>query len=536
MPRLFVAASALLIAFAAVPGTSSCTDADDPPSKANVLIRNATLYDGTGAAGVKGDLHIRGDQIVSVGTIGKVDGAREIDATGLIVCPGFIDLHTHCDTGSPRLTAKAGRPNKNYVTQGVTTVVTGNCGSGPVDTAKFFAELENGGVGTNVIHQAPHNSIREAVMGNSNRAPTAEELGKMAGLVEKAMTDGAWGLASGLIYNPGTYARTDELIALAKAAGKHGGLYASHIRDESGGLLEAIDEAIRIGREGGCRVHISHIKASGKNAWGKSASAVGLIEAARKSGMAVTADQYPYIASSTSLRATLVPAKYREGTQKDFVARLDDATTGPQMAKDIGAALNGREGGGRIQIASYARKPAWQGKRITEIAEAEGKKPLDIVLEIERNGGASVVNFGMSEEDVRVYMKQTWVATASDGSTHLPGSTVPHPRSYGTFPRKIGRYAIEEKIVPIEHAIRSASGLPADILRLTDRGYLKPGYRADIMVFDPAAFRDTATFDKPHQYAAGVKWVFVNGQASVADGRFQDGILGGKVLRHPPTK
>lgn len=529
MNRLIVATAAALLA--AVPVPRLAPAAEPKPADTNVVFRNATLYDGTGSPGVKGDLHIKGGRIVAVGTVGKIDGAKEIDAAGLVVCPGFIDLHTHCDTGNPKLTAPAGRPNKNYVSQGVTTVVTGNCGSGPVDAGKYFSDLEAVGVGTNVMHLAPHNSIRAAVMGNQNRAPTADELAKMEALVAKAMDDGAVGMATGLIYNPGTYARTEEIVALAKVAGKHGGLYASHIRNEGGGLLDAIDEAIRIGREAGCRVHISHIKASGKSAWGMSARAVGVIEDARKKGMKVTADQYPYIASSTSLRATVVPSKYREGSQKDFIARLDDPTTGPRMKKDIAAALEGREGGKRIQIAGYAKNRSWQGKRISDIAAAEGKTPLDIVLEIERNNGAGVVNFGMSEEDVRVYMKRPWVATASDGSTHLPGNTVPHPRSYGTFPRKIGRYAIEDKIITLEHAIRSASGLPADILELKDRGYLKPGYAADVVVFDPRTFRDTATFDKPHQYATGVKWVFVNGQAEVADGKFQDGVLGGKVLQ-----
>lgn len=503
--------------------------ADDKVPDTNVVFRNATLHDGSGNPPAKGDLHIKGDKIVAVGTVGKVEGAKEIDAAGLVVCPGFIDLHTHCDAG---LTGKAGRANKNFVTQGCTTVVTGNCGSGPADVGKFFKTLDESGVGTNVIHLAPHNAIRTAAMGNANRPPTTEELAKMEALVDKAMVDGAWGMATGLIYTPGTYAKTDELMALAKVAGKHGGMYASHIRNESGGLLDAIDEAIRIGKAGGCRVHISHIKASGKAAWGTSGRAVGLIEDARKAGMVVTADQYPYIASSTSLRATLVPTKYREGADKEFVARLDDPKLGPEIKADIEKALGGREGGKRIQIARYAPNPKWQGKTISAVAEAEGKEPIDIVLTIERNGGAQIVNFGMSEEDVRVYMKQPWVATASDGGVQTPGDTVPHPRSYGTFPRKIGYYAIQEKIVPVEFAIRSSSGLPADILKLPQRGYLKPGYFADVVVFDPAAYRDTATFDKPHQYADGVKWVFVNGTPAVADGKYADGTLGGRVLRH----
>lgn len=495
----------------------------------NIVFRAATIYDGTGGKPVTGDVHIKGEKIAAVGKVGKVEGATEVNAEGLVVCPGFIDLHTHCDSG---LTGKTGRLNKNYVTQGCTTVVTGNCGSGPVDVADFFKKLEDGGVGTNVIHLAPHNSIRDRVMGNANRPPTADELKKMENLVDQAMKDGTWGLATGLIYNPGTYAKTDEIIALAKVANKHGGMYASHIRNESGALLDAIEEAITIGKESGCRVHISHIKASGRSAWGTSGRAVGLIETARKKGAEVTADQYPYIASSTNLRATLFPAKYREGTNKEFVARLDDPTTGPKIKADVEKALEGREGGKRIQIARCTHNPKWQGKTITAIAEAEKKEPIDIVLEIERNGGAQVVNFGMHEDDVRVYMKQPWVATASDGGVQTPGATVPHPRSYGTFPRKIGFYAIEEKLVPVEHAIRTSSGLPADILKLKDRGYLKPGYFADVVVFDPKTYRDTATFEKPHQYAAGVKWVLVNGHTAITDGAYKE-VAGGRVLRHP---
>ncbi len=508
--------------------------ADPKAPDAEFVIRGATIHDGTGKPGYKGDLHIKGDKIVAVGAVGDAAGAKVIDGAGLVVCPGFIDLHTHCDSG---LTGARGRANKNYATQGCTTVVTGNCGTGPVDAGAWFKKLEAGGIVTNVIHLAPHNSIRQQVMGNENRAPTSDEQRKMEELVEKAMADGTFGLSTGLIYNPGTYAQTEEIIGLAKAAARHGGLYASHIRNEGGGLLTAIEEALRVGRESGCRVHISHIKASGKEAWGASSRAVGLIEAAQKKGQKVTADQYPYIASSTSLRATLVPAKYREGSPKEYVARLDDPQTGPRIRADVEKALAGRDGGRRIQVARYARNPKWQGKNITQIAEAEGKEPIDVVLEIERNGGAQVVNFGMSEEDVRVYMKRPWVATASDGGVQTPGDTVPHPRSYGTFPRKIGRYAIEDGVISLEQAIRSSTGLPADILGLTDRGYLKPGAFADVVVFDPKAFRDTATFDKPHQYAAGVKWVFVNGTPVVADGAHDPKALPGRVLRHQePSK
>jgi N-acyl-D-aspartate/D-glutamate deacylase len=503
--------------------------AAEPAVEADYVLRGATLYDGTGAPGVKGDLAIKGERIVAVGRFETAGTPKVLDATGLVVAPGFIDLHTHSDYP---LGKEKTRANLNYLFQGVTTVVTGNCGSGPADTAAYFAGLEKNGVGTNVIHQAPHNDIRRKVMGNVNRAPTADELKKMEDLVDRAMRDGAWGLSTGLIYNPGTYSKTDELIALAKVAAKHGGFYASHIRDEGALVLEATDEAIRIGREAGLPVHISHMKASGKSVWGKSADQIALVERARKAGQVVTADQYPYVASSTSLSATVIPARYREGSREDFQARLKDPDVGPKVRKAIESALAARDGGKSVRIASYPPKPAWRGKDLDAIAKAEGRPALEIVLEIEQNGGAGVVSFGMSEEDVRLIMKQPWVATASDGGSMVPTpDTVPHPRSYGCFPRKIGRYALDDKVVTLEHALRSASGLPADVLKLPERGYLKAGWYADVVAFDPATFRDSATFDEPHQYAPGVRYLFVNGKLVIAEGKY-DGALAGKVLRH----
>jgi N-acyl-D-amino-acid deacylase len=505
---------------------SSCSA---EPVETNIIIRNVSIHDGTGAKALVGDVQLKGEKIHAVGKVAKDPDAKEIDGTGLILCPGFIDLHTHCDSGLQGKTTKA---NKNYLLQGCTTVVTGNCGSGPVDVKAYFDKLTTQGIGTNCIHLATHNDIREAAMGNADQVPTAEQQKKMEALVEQAMKDGAWGLSTGLIYNPGTYSKTEEIISLAKVAGKYEGIYASHIRDEGSGLLTAIEEAIRIGKEGNCAVHVSHIKASGKSAHGSSVRAVALIEAARKKGQTVTADQYPYIASSTSLRAILVPSRYREGTSKEYIARYDDATTGPKLKADIEKALNGRAGGKQIQIARYATNTKWNGKTILAIAEAEKKEPIDIVIEIEKNGGAQVVNFGMTEEDVRIYMKQPWVATASDGGVQTPGDTVPHPRSYGTFPRKIGLYSMAENIVPLEAAIRSCTGLPAEILKLKDRGTIKAGNYADVVVFDPKAFIDTATYDKPHQYPTGLKSVFVNGQMVVVNGDHKAEVLAGKTLRH----
>ncbi len=503
--------------------------AADVPVEADFVLRGATLYNGTGAPGVKGDLAVKGDRIVAVGKFETAGKPRVLDGTGLVAAPGFIDLHTHSDYPLGR---EATRANVNYLFQGVTTVVTGNCGSGPVDVADYFAKLEKGGVGSNVIHQAPHNDIRQKVMGNANRLPTTNELRKMEDLVDRAMGDGAWGFSTGLIYNPGTYAKTDEVIALAKVAARHGGFYASHIRDEGVQVLEATDEAIRVGREAGLPVHISHMKSSGKSAWGKSADQVALVEKARKAGQVVTADQYPYVASATALSATVIPARYREGSRADFQARLEDPELGPKIRKAIEASLAAKEGGTTVRIASYAAKRAWQGTDLAAIAKAEGKTALDIVLEIERGGGAGIVSFAMNEEDVRLIMKQPWVATASDGSSQVStADTVPHPRSYGCFPRKIGRYALDEKVVSLEHAVRSASGLPADILKLPERGYLKPGWYADVVVFDPQTFRDKATFDQPHVLAPGVKYLFVNGKLVIEDGKYT-GALAGKVLRH----
>jgi N-acyl-D-aspartate/D-glutamate deacylase len=496
---------------------------------ADLILKGGALFDGSGKPSVIGDVAIKGDRIVAVGSFTVAGSPKVIDCNGLFVAPGFIDLHTHSDTA---LQEPATRGNRNYLRQGVTTAVTGNCGSGPIDVAAYFDKLEKNGIGSNVIHQVPHNSVRDKVMGNVNRDPTAGELAEMEKLIDKGMADGAWGLSTGLIYNPGIYSKTPEIVALAKIAAKHGGFYASHIRGEGTMLLTSVEEALRIGREAGLPVHISHFKASGRRAWGgKAAEAIALVENARKSGQIVTADQYPYAASSTSLRATLIPAKYREGGQRDFLARLSDPELGPKLKEAIKEELSHMRDGADLRIARYVPKPAWQGKSIAAIAEAQSATPLDIVLEIERNGGAQIVHFGMNEDDVRLIMKQPFVATASDGSSMVPGGTIPHPRSYGCFARKIGFFAIAEKTISVEQAIRSASGLPADILRLPDRGYLKAGAFADVVVFDPATYRDTATFDKPHQYATGVKWLFVNGKEAIGDGKDRD-VLAGKVLRH----
>src|SRR5262249_43133987 len=286
-------------------------------------------------------------------------------AKGLVVAPGFIDLHSHSDTP---LQKKLTNANQNFLYQGVTSVVTGNCGAGPADVAAYYKALEKGKVGTNVLHQIPHNTVRRAVMKNADGPPTAAELARMEALVEQGMKDGAWGLATGLIYTPGSYAKTDEIIALAKVVARHGGFYASHIRDEGTGVLAAVEEALTIGKKAGLPVHISHLKASGPAVWGKSADIVGMIAKARKAGQVVTADQYPYAASSTRLEAVVVPPRFRAGTPEEYRARLRDPEQGPVIRKAIATSLKGRGDGKSLRIAYYAPRPAWNGKDVAAIA------------------------------------------------------------------------------------------------------------------------------------------------------------------------
>jgi N-acyl-D-aspartate/D-glutamate deacylase len=493
------------------------------------LIRGATIHDGRGGPPVVADIAIRGERISAIGNLADAKAGRVIDGNSLVAAPGFIDLHTHSDDPIQKERTRA---NLNYLLQGVTTIVTGNCGGGPTDVAKMFATIDEHGAGTNVIHLIPQGSLRRKVVGESNRPATDDELAEMKRLVDQEMKNGTWGMSTGLIYTPSCYAPTEELIELSKIVAAHGGIYASHIRGEDwDSLLPSIREAIRIGREAGLPAHISHLKASGPKAWGMMPEACKLIEDARAEGLPVTADQYPYIASSTNLAAMTVPNEDREGGYDALAKRLQDAENSASLKDRIAKTLADRGGGKTIRIASYSKHTAWQGKSLVEVAEAEGREVLDVTLEILSNGGASAVSFGMSEDDVRFAMQKPYVATASDGGAKIPDSTVPHPRSYGCFPRKIGRYAIEEKVVPLEFAIRASSGLPADILKLPDRGYLKPGNFADLVVFDPVEFRDVATFDEPHQYARGMRYVWVNGKLAINGGKFTE-TLAGRALRH----
>jgi N-acyl-D-amino-acid deacylase len=496
------------------------------PVDADILLRGGQILDGTGSPAYPGDVAIVGDKIVAVGEIVPGRVGETIDCTGLIVAPGFIDLHNHSDES---IVAAETRTAENYIRQGCTTLVTGNCGGGAVDVEKYLADIDAHGAGTNIAHLIPHGSTRALVLERRQVDPTPEELAKMQELVDRGMRAGAWGMATGLIYIPGAYSKIDELAAMTEVVGRHGGIYASHIRSEDSALLDAVSEAIEIGRRANTPVHISHFKASGKPYWGMVRASAKLVEDAQATGQKVTADQYPYTASSTSLEAMLLPDWAREGGREATMARLADPAQLEKIRPALQTALDERP---HVRIVSYKPKPEYTGKAIHEIAAAENRPQIEVAIELLRDGSPAAINFGMTEEDVRFVMQRLWVATASDGSVKAPSGDMVHPRSFGTFPRKIGLYAVREKVLPLEQAVRSATGLPADILGLTDRGYLKSGQFADVVAFNPQEIIDGATFDQPFQPPLGIPLVIVNGVAAVKNGEPTKS-LSGRALRHP---
>jgi N-acyl-D-aspartate/D-glutamate deacylase len=519
--RIRVVVALLVTGFA--PGVANHLHAET--IKADIALLGGRVADGSGDAMRVADVAIANGKIILPNENDSLHADWIIDCSGLVVCPGFIDLHNHSDG---EIEEPETRAAMNYVTQGCTTMVTGNCGSGPVDVGKYYRQIDRYGAGTNIAHLIPQGSLRKKVLRSDRVDPSQQQLDEMRELAESGMRDGAWGMSTGLIYVPSSFASTEELTEIAKVVAKHGGIYASHIRGEGTTLLKSVDEALQIGRDADLPVHISHFKSSGRDAWGLVREAARVIEQRRSEGQKVTADQYPYVASSTSLKATVLPNWAREGDDDALIARLDnDADT---MRKLIADRVGRADQGKAIRIATYRARMDWAGKDLAAIAQAEKCSAVEVALEILRGGGASVVNFSMNEEDVRHIMAIDWVATASDGGAKLPGVSKPHPRNYGTFPRKIAYYSLQENVLPLEQAIRSMTGLPAEILSLTDRGWLRSGLAADVVVFDPKTVKDTATFDDPHQYAAGIRFVFVNGQPALAHGR-ATGALAGKALR-----
>jgi len=484
----------------------------------DLIIRNARVIDGTGAPGVQADVAIEHGRIVSVGRI-KDAGRQELDAAGLTVAPGFIDVHTHSED-LPALPQA-----ENFLRMGVTTIVTGNCGGSKLNVAEFFRTLEATNVTLNVATLIGHNTVRNQVMGGSfKRPPTTGELAQMKTLVAAAMKDGAIGLSTGLIYLPGTFAKTDEIVELARVASAHGGIYVSHMRHETTRIFEALDELFTIAREANIPAQVSHLKLSGPSAWNKADRVLAALNRARAGGLVIHHDQYAYTASSTGLAQT-IPSDTREGGTKKLVERLADPATKARVVAEMKETLRkgGRKDYDYVVIASCKKDPSLNGKTIPAIATLKhGDDSLDnqieVILDIETNGGASAVYHGMSEPDLRKFLAHPDTMVASDGGPRRFGEGVPHPRSYGNNARVLGRYVRDLKLLTLEEAVRKMTSLPARAFRLKDRGEIKRGFVADLVVFDPSQVSDPATFEKPHAYAVGFTHVFVNGVAVIRDG------------------
>jgi N-acyl-D-amino-acid deacylase len=495
--------------------------AQQPTTQIDLILRNGTLIDGSGALAIRADSGITGDRIVFVGSAKNYTAKRTIDATGLIVTPGFIDPHTH--TASD-LTDPKRAHNEAYLMQGVTTVATGNDGNSPEDIGATLAQWSKQGIGTNAALFIGQGTVRGEVMQMSDAAPSAEQIDRMRALVDKAMNDGAIGISTGLYYAPGSYSSTEEVIALSKIAAQHGGIYDTHMRDESSytiGLLGSVKETIRIAREAHIPVMISHIKALGADVWGQSADVIALIDAARKEGLNVTASQYPYTASGTSVTASLVP-RWAEADGK-LLQNIDDPAVRPRLIKEMNENLI-RRGGAASLLMTSAKDKTIVGKNLAQVAEARHEDPILAALEIIKNGGSSVASFNMKEADITAFMKQPWMMTCSDGSDG-------HPRKYGTFPKKIHEYVYEKHILTLEAAVRASTSLTAQTLSLKDRGLLKPGYFADVLVFDPKTYQDRATYEQPTLLATGVKYLTVNGQLAIDNGTLTP-TLAGRPLKH----
>jgi N-acyl-D-amino-acid deacylase len=480
----------------------------------DLVIRNAWIIDGTGNPAFKADLAITGKTITQIGDLPPAK--NEIDAQGKVITPGFIDVHTHAENVTSIPNAE------NFIRMGVTTIVIGNCGGSEDDLGAFFNKIERDPVSVNVASLVGHNTIRRKAMGGSfDRQPTPDELAKMKEHVRQAMQDGAVGLSTGLIYLPGTYSKTEEIIELAKVSDEFKGIYATHMRSEGTEIMSAIDEMIRIGQESGSRVQYSHIKLSGPNMWGKSNDVFARLTQARQNGLELTQDQYAYTASSTSI-STLIPDSALEGGTEAFKKRMADPKTKQETVDFMKRRLKTRTQTDYAYavIASCRAKPELNGKNIVEAAKIlRGADTLDdqieTILWIQSTGGASGVFHGMSENDIKSFMSHPNTMVASDASCRAFGEDVPHPRGYGNNARVLQKYVNAQGHLLLEDAVRKMTSLPAQTFRFTDRGLLKPGYAADLVIFDPTKITENTTYTDPHAYATGFDYVFVNGQLTV---------------------
>lgn len=504
--------------------TSLFLTACQPQIQADYLIENGTLYVGDNTKGQNIDIAIKGEGIVFIGSRSKrVNAAITLDASGLIIAPGFIDPHTHslADLQSDDVSR---RENANYRLQGVTTVFNGNDGFGSANIAEISSRMTQKGIGTNTAFFIGHGAIRRDVMNNDKRPPTKAELGKMKTLIDTAMDAGALGLSTGLFYAPGIFSNTDEVVELAKVAAAKGGVYDSHIRDESTyniGVEAAIEEVLEIGRRADIPVHIAHIKALGVDVWGKSVPIIASIEKTREDGLRVTADQYPWPASGTRISNALIPRHLKAGGHDKYMARLNDPQLQEQLQIDVAENLRRRGGAGAVLITD--KRSQWRGKTLKEIAQINNMTPVDMAIKIARDGDAKIASFNMNEEDIKNFMRRDWVMTSSDGSQG-------HPRKYASYPRKYETYVRAQSIMPIETFLYKSSGLAADTFNICDRGYLKTGYKADIMIFHPGEFKAKADFQNPEVLSEGVEYLFVNGQLAVTKGKSVN-VLAGRPLK-----
>ncbi|MBU1823315.1 MAG: D-aminoacylase [Bacteroidetes bacterium] len=498
----------------------------------DILIKNGKIIDGTGNSWYYGDVGIKEGKIAVIGALPRAQASRVIDAKGLVVAPGFIDVHAHIEG------AEIAAPTaNNFIYDGVTTVVTGNCGGSNLEIGPYFSRMDSLKTSINIATLIGHNTVRRAVMGEAQRDPTPAELAQMEALVEKAMQEGAVGISTGLIYVPGTYSKTPEVLALSKAAAKHGGVYASHIRNEGDHVADAINEAISIGREARMPVEISHFKVTYKPNWGRSVETIGLIEQARREGLDVTVDQYPYVASSTTLDTT-VPSWAFSGGRDSLHARLSDPVIRQKIKKEMLASLKKSKlkNYDYALVARYAPDTTYNGKTISQINTLKGRKAkareeAETILEmIQATNRTQMVYFSMDEKDLVRIMQYPFNMFASDAGIARFGAGMPHPRAYGTNARVLGRYVREQKVIRLEEAIRRMTSLPAQKFNLRDRGLLLPGMAADVVVFDETTVSDAAEFTNPHAYSKGFAYVLVNGEVTVSEGK-HTGVRSGETLK-----
>ena len=494
----------------------------------DTILQGGRVVDGTGAPARQADVAILDGRIAAIGDLGGAAAATTLDVSGLHVAPGFIDTHSHAGPGLASAELSHGEP---LLAMGLTTVVINPDGGGPVDLDEQRVALEADGLGLNAAQLIGHGSIRRQVMSMDDRGPTDGELDQMRALVRTGMEAGAWGLSSGTFYTPGSYSENVELIELGRIAGEFGGIYTSHIRDESNytiGLVAAVEEVIDVARQAGITGVVTHIKALGPPVWGSSAIIVERIEAARAEGLSVYADQYPYLASATGLSAALLPRWSQAGGSDAFAERVASPDTRARIREAMVENLARRGGADRIQFRRFTADPSIEGRLLSDIAAEHEADPIDVALDLILRGGPSIVSFNMSEEDLLTLMVQEWTMTSSDGGLPQFGIGVPHPRSYGAFARKIGKFVFEDGVMSLEAAVRSMTSLPADVMGMDDRGRIEEGMVADIVVFSDY-FRDNATFTEPHQLSAGVVHLFVGGEAAVSNSSFT-GARAGRVL------